>query len=115
ASGAAKVQTSSNGEWVFFIDQARQQVVGCAESSSTRKARIASLTLVYQPCLSRAFSTMDYRESLNPWEPFRSFAGVGFRFRPAEELPIPNDASPAPMNAPRRAPNKELEIRARLA
>ena len=51
-------------------------MVGCGESSSTREARITSLTLVYQPELSRASSPMDYRESLNPWALFRSLPGV---------------------------------------
>ena len=46
------------------------------ESSSTREAKITSLTLVYQPELSRASSPMDYRESLNPWALFRSLPGV---------------------------------------
>ena len=70
-------------EWFFFIDQARQQVVRLRENRErTREARIASLTLVYQPSLSRACFTMHYGEKQN-----RRLLSVVLRgFRPEQTL-----------------------------
>ena len=57
ASGAAKVQTSSNGEWFFFIDQARLQVVRLRENlERTRETKIAVINACLPAGLYRALA-----------------------------------------------------------
>ena len=70
------------GESFFFIDQARLQVVRLRENlERTREARIASLTLVYQPKLIAHVLYDALRRKAESRAVVRSIAGTGFRFR----------------------------------
>src|SRR5207247_6842354 len=88
ASGAVKVQTSSNAEWFFFIDQGRPLVRLRENRQSTRETRIASLTFIYQPGLTARLLYDAFRRKAQSAMPARSLAAS------AGAVPDPAGASP---------------------